>query len=225
MDPEFWHHRWEQGEIGWHKTEINLHLSRHWPSLALDAGSRVLVPLCGKSLDLLWLAGEGHRVVGVELSQIAVAQFFAEQGLQPTITAQGPFQRYQVDELEILCGDFYALTPALLGPIDAVYDRASLIAMPPERRPAYAAQLTRLTAGAVRMLLICMDYPQDEMAGPPFSVPEAEVRTLYREHFEIQSLAVVDIWAENPRFRERGMTRLDEHVLALHRLPTAKAPT
>lgn len=221
MEPAFWHNRWEQGDIGWHKTDVNLHLSRHWPRLELTAGTRVLVPLCGKSLDLLWLAGEGHKVVGVELSRVAVEQFFAEQGLQPTITAQGPFQRYRVDELEILCGDFYALTAELLGPIDAVYDRASLIAMPPERRPDYAAQITRLMPPGARMLLIGMDYPQGEMAGPPFSVPEVEVHTLYRDRFEIQTLAVEDIWSENPRYRERGMTRLDEHVLVLHRLPPA----
>jgi thiopurine S-methyltransferase len=148
MQPEFWHKRWERGEIGWHQGEINAHLRELWPALSLPRGSRILVPLCGKSLDLLWLASQGHRVLGVEISQVAVEAFFSENGLTPSIAAVPAGTSYRVDEIEILCGDFFALEPEQLGEIGAVYDRAALIAFPPEVRAAYSGRLDRLLPSA-----------------------------------------------------------------------------
>jgi thiopurine S-methyltransferase len=215
MQPEFWHARWERGETGWHLDEINLHLRQHWQALGVARGARVLVPLCGKSPDLLWLAGEGYRVLGAEISPLAVEGFFADHGLAPVITDEPPFRRYRLDEMEILCGDFFDLTAAHLDGVSAVYDRASLIALPRDMRPRYASHLKALLAPRSRILLITLDYEQTEMAGPPFSVSEAEVQELLGERFDVHPLAAVDVWAENPRFRERGLTRLWERVYAL----------
>ena len=115
MQPEFWYERWQRGEIGWHLKEVNAHLEQHWRRLGTPAGAQVLVPLCGKTRDLLWLGAQGHRVLGVELSPIAVEAFFAENGLSPQVSAEGPFRRYQVDEIAILCGDFFHLSAAGAG--------------------------------------------------------------------------------------------------------------
>jgi thiopurine S-methyltransferase len=228
VTPEFWHKRWQCGETGWHSADINRHLTEYWPGLGVATAARVLVPLCGKTLDLLWLAGCGHRVLGVELSPIAVEAFFRENGLYPRVTdlAPLPFVRWAVDEIELLAGDFFDLTPELLrdatgGGIGAVYDRAALIALPPPQRGAYAAHLGAMLraagdAGAPPVsLLISLDYDQSRMQGPPFAVTEAEVRALFGSDFAIDTLADFDALAENPRFAQRGLDRLREHVYRL----------
>jgi len=215
MNPDFWQERWRQGEIGWHATEINVQLQEHWPRLGAKPGERVLVPLCGKSLDLLWLAGEGHRVLGVEISSLAVKAFFIESGLVPKIIEDPPFLRYRADELEILCGDFFDLTAAHLGGVTAVFDRASLIALPPAMRVRYAEHLHGLLGRVLRVLLITLDYDQSEMSGPPFSVKEEEVRNLFGRRFDIEPVARMDILANNERFRQRGLSRLVERVYVL----------
>jgi thiopurine S-methyltransferase len=215
MTPDFWLARWQQGEIGWHEDRINLHLSRHWPRLGVAPEERVFVPLCGKSLDLLWLAGQGYRVLGVEISRLAVDAFFAENHLVPQISEESPFLRYRSAQLEILCGDFFDLAPAHLDGVLAVYDRASLIAIPPEVRPSYATQLQEVLRGDVRMLLITLHYDQWEMLGPPFSVKEREVHSLFDGRFGVESLARIDVLEKNQRFRQRGLTRLTEVVYGL----------
>jgi thiopurine S-methyltransferase len=216
MQPEFWHQRWQSGETAWHLTEINLHLREHWPRLGLGSGERVLVPLCGKTLDLLWLAGEGHRVLGVELSPIAVEALFRDSGLTPKVVDEPPFRRYRLDEIEVLCGDFFDLDASHLGGVGAVYDRASLIALPPDLRPAYVEHLERLIRPETRGLLITLAYDQAQMAGPPFAVREPEVQALFGLRFDIRRLANVDILAESANFRSRGLTSLREQVYALH---------
>jgi len=215
MNPEFWHERWRRGEIGWHATSINLHLQDHWPRLGVAPGARVFVPLCGKSLDLLWLAGQGLWVSGVEISRVAVEAFFADNGLYAEITEDPPFLRYRAAEIEVLCGDFFDLDASRLQGVEGVFDRASLIALPPEARPRYADHLQRLLGPAVRMLLITLDYPQDEMAGPPFAVRDDEVQALFGARFHIEPIARSDVLAENERFRQRGLTRLYEQVYRL----------
>ncbi len=214
MHSEFWRERWRNGEIGWHEPRVNVHLERFWPKLGLPADIRVFVPLCGKSLDLFWLAGQGHRVIGVELSEIAVRDFFAEHRLNPSVTEEPPFRRYRVDELTLLCGDFFALTPDHLGPVDAVFDRASLIALPPGQRQRYAAKITELAPRAIS-LLITLDYDQSQMTGPPFAVHGDEVRRLYAERYAIAELASCELIDDSPRFRQRGLTSLREHVWRL----------
>ena len=175
MKPEFWQQRWQRGELGWHEDDFNRHLSEHWPGLGVAPLALVFVPLCGKSLDMLWLAARGHPVLGVEISEMAVEAFCDENGLSPRVSDEPPFRRYAMDEIEILVGDFFALTPDHLAGVGAVYDRASLIALPPAMRPGYAAHLTTLLAADVQSLLITLDYDQTRMSGPPFAVAASEV--------------------------------------------------
>ena len=215
MDPEFWLERWQRGETGWHQEEINCHLREYWPQMQAAAGTRVLVPLCGKTLDLLWLASRGDRVLGVEISRLAVEAFFEENGLNPSLTEEAPFVRYRVDELEILCGDFFQLSAAHLEAVGAVYDRASLIALPPALRQRYATHLDGILPTRVPRLLITLEYDQRLMSGPPFSVHRDEVDALFSGRHRITPLAGFDVLDESPRFRARGLTQLVERVYRL----------
>lgn len=215
MQPSFWLERWQQGEIGFHQEEINSHLQQFWSRLGLAPESAVFVPLCGKSHDMLWLRAQGHRVLGVELSPLAVAAFFEENRLVPEVSQQGAFERWEADGLAILCGDFFDLGATDLEAVAGVYDRASLVALPPPLRGRYAEHLHAILPAAVPVLLVTMDYPQAEMDGPPFSVGEQEVGTLYSGAYQIEPLLSLDILAENPRFRERGLSRMEERVYRL----------
>jgi thiopurine S-methyltransferase len=215
MNPDFWLERWQRNEIGFHQPEINAHLQDFWGQLAVPAGGLVFVPLCGKSRDLLWLRARGHRVLGVELSPIAVRDFFAENALTPQATRQGAFERHEADGLAILCGDFFDLTPELLQGVAGVYDRASLIAMPPALRTRYAGHSAAILPAAAGTLLVTMEYPQEEMSGPPFAVREDEVHRLYDKRYTVTCLFRKDILAENQRFRERGLHALAEKVYRL----------
>jgi thiopurine S-methyltransferase len=217
MTPEFWLNRWRRSELGWHEDEINRHLAEHWPGLQLPGDSLVLVPLCGKSLDLLWLASRGHRVLGVEISPLAAEQFFAEHQLSPRTDSLGPFQRHRVDEISLLVGDFFELQPDWLVDVAAVYDRASLIALPPEMRARYARHLANLLPAGVRSLLITLEYEQSRMKGPPFAVVEPEVRDLFEPDFQVEPISVFDALAENPRFRARGLEALEERIYQMQR--------
>jgi thiopurine S-methyltransferase len=221
MTPDFWLNRWQRSELGWHEDEINRHLAEHWPRLALPSKTAVLVPLCGKSLDMLWLASRGHRVLGIDISPLAAEQFFAENQLEPRVDALGPFQRYQVDEITLLVGDFFALGPEQVAGIGAVYDRASLIALPPEMRPRYVRHLAALLPAGVCSLLITLEYDQARMKGPPFAVVEPEVRALFAPAFELETLSVFDALPESPRFRARGLEALEERIYRLQRRDSA----
>ena len=212
MNPDFWHERWQRNEIGFHQQEINAHLQDFWGQLAVPAGGLVFVPLCGKSRDLLWLRARGYKVLGAEISPIAVRDFFTENAITPQVTRQGAFERYVADGLVVLRGDFFDLTPELLQGVAGVYDRASLIALPPELRTRYAGHSVAILPAAAGTLLVTMEYPRNEMSGPPFAVHEDEVRRLYDKRYAVTCLFSKDILAENPRFRERGLRALMEKV-------------
>lgn len=214
MQPEFWLERWQQNQIGFHQGRINPYLQQFWPQLGVASDSRVFVPLCGKSSDMLWLRAQGHEVVGVELSEIAVRAFFEENQLAMEVRSEQGFQVYEGDGIRLYCGDFFCLTPDHLVGVSAVFDRAALIALPPEMRPAYVAHLHRLLAPGTQALLVAFEYPQTQMQGPPFSVEEDEVHTLYQAD-DLRLLHTADILDQEPRFRERGVTRLQEKVYAL----------
>lgn len=213
MEPKFWQERWARNQIGFHLPEVNPYLQRHWPPLA--EGAKVLVPLCGKSLDLMWLAGQGLRVVGVELSEQAVEAFFSEQNLTPRITERGMFKVYQADSIEIWCGDFFALGAEVLADCAAFYDRAALIALPPLMRAQYADHLNTWLPSGCEGLLITLDYEQVQKAGPPFAVTDDEVQLLLGEHWTLQVLQEQDILGESWKFVQDGVTRLEERVYRL----------
>ena len=204
--------RWDRGEIGFHQDEVNPYLIQYWPQLHITRDSMVFVPLCGKSRDMLWLREQGHPVLGVELSAIAVQAFFNENGYSPQHASEGRFDRCEADNIRILCGDFFDLCKDNLAKVGAVYDRASLIALPPEMRESYARHLISILPPATQILLVTVDYPQAEMQGPPFSVAAEEVTALYRDYANVRSLAKLDVLAKNPRFRERGLGRMQECI-------------
>ncbi|HGF7176225.1 TPA: thiopurine S-methyltransferase [Vibrio cholerae] len=176
-DPEFWHNKWAANQIGFHLEDVNPLLIRFWSDLAPKRSEKVLVPLCGKSEDLIWLANQHDSVQGVELSQIAVRSFFTEHFYTPTVTRlNAQHELYQFDELTLFTGDFFT---APVESVDLVYDRAALVALPQEMRAEYAQRVLQLLKPGGRILLVSMDYVQTELSGPPFSVPEAEIRTLF----------------------------------------------
>lgn len=193
MEASFWQARWETGQIGFHEGRANALLSRFIDRL--PAGGRVLVPLCGKTEDLAFLAARGHQVVGVELIESAAAAFFAEHDATPTITDVDGLRVYQHGAITIVVGDLFATTSAHVGAIDAIYDRAALIALPPDLRRRYVAHLRALAPSAPR-LLVGFEYPQEIMDGPPFAVLEAEVRALHPD-------ATITILADEPAIAPR----------------------
>ncbi|MCF5168791.1 thiopurine S-methyltransferase [Pseudomonas canadensis] len=215
MKPEFWQERWARNQIGFHLSEFNPYLQRHWPQLAVAEGSKVLVPLCGKSLDLVWLASHGLRVMGVELSEQAVEAFFSEQNLVPRITRRSAFTVYQADLIEVWCGDFFALDAEALVGCAALYDRAALIALPPLMRAQYAEHLSRLLPSGCQGLLITLDYDQTQKAGPPFAVTDDEVKVLFGSDWTLRALQEQDVLEESWKFVQEGVTRLDERVYRL----------
>lgn len=215
MKKDFWLERWERKETGFHQDEINPYLRQYWQELGLAKNSEVFVPLCGKSRDMLWLREQGHAVLGVELSSIAVQAFFEENGLHPHRTAGERLDCCEADDIRILCGDFFDLGKDDLAQTSAVYDRASLVALPPEMRERYTRHLLDILPPATQILLITFDYPQAEMSGPPFAVSTGEVEALYREHTDVRLLAHLDVLAQNPRFQERGLSRLQENIFLL----------
>jgi len=179
MEPAFWIGRWKEGRIAFHEGRTNVYLERYESHLA--AARRVFVPLCGKTEDLAYLAGRGHEVVGVELVEDAVRAFFAEHGVTPTVTQRGAFTVYEEGSITLLTGNLFDATPELLGPIDALYDRAALIALPSDVRARYVERLRTLLPRDAPGLVVTLEYPQDRMDGPPFSVLEAELRAHYHD--------------------------------------------
>jgi thiopurine S-methyltransferase len=218
MQPEFWHERWDTGRIGFHQSAPDRNLRRHWAALELESDCRVFVPLCGKSLDLLWLRDRGHCVMGVELSLTAVEAFLMENGVPARRREAGAFDIYEAPELHLYRGDFFALTPALLGEIGAVYDRAALISWAPQLRARYVEHVANLIGPGTRMLLIVVEYPQSQMPGPPFSISGDEVRRLYSTAFQIREIGRVDTLASESRLRALGVTEFSEVSYRLVRL-------
>lgn len=216
MQGAFWKTRWQRNQIGFHAEKVNVFLQRHWPTLAAPAEARVLVPLCGKSLDITWLAERGHRVIGVELTQTAVEAFFSERGLEAVVSQEGAFRVYRHGRIELYCGDFFALDAGQLEDCALFYDRAALIALPPAMRERYVRHLQHILPAGSQGLLVTLDYDQALMEGPPFSVSDAEVRSWPGNVWESELLESQDALEE--RFRARGLTRMDERAYRLRLL-------
>ncbi|ELR67942.1 Thiopurine S-methyltransferase [Photobacterium marinum] len=208
MDAEFWHSRWAENRIGFHLNDVNPKLIKHWPAVSTSRDDSVLVPMCGKSLDMTWLAEKHNKVIGIELSDIAVRAFFSELFYIPTVTSLGNGQTmYELDEITIYCGDFFSTQ---IDPIDVVYDRAALIAMPEPMRLMYAERLLSMVKAGGRILLITLDYPQPEMDGPPFSVTQNEIEMLFKG-CKITALERDEADESHPR-RQRGLSRFAEEA-------------
>jgi thiopurine S-methyltransferase len=218
VQPDFWLDRWRTAQIGFHQAAVDRHLKAYWPLLQLPADSPVFVPLCGKSLDLLWLRGLGHSVTGVELSPIALESFLMEHGIAARRRVLSDFDVFEADGLKLCCGDYFKLTPALLGPVSAVYDRAALISWTPAARAAYVRHLSSLSSAGTQMLLIAFEYPPEQMKGPPFPLDRSAIERLYERDYAIEELGRHEILELEPRLRARGLSELSEVCYRMTRL-------
>ncbi len=192
MDADFWKARWEKGEIAFHEREANPFLVKYFKELSLAKGSRVFVPLCGKTLDIAWLLSHGYRVAGAELSEIAVKELFAGLGVVPKISEIGRVSRYRAQNVDIFLGNLFDVTRDMLGPVDAIYDRAALVALPKEMRDRYAEHLVQISDNAPQ-LVIAYEYDQSMAGGPPFSVSDDEVRRHYTDSYDLTLLVSSDV--------------------------------
>jgi thiopurine S-methyltransferase len=218
VQPEFWLNRWRTAQIGFHQAAVDRHLQAYWPTLKLPANSRVFVPLSGKSLDLLWLQTLGHAVIGVELSPLAVESFCMEHGIPARRRLLADFDVYEADGLTLFCGDFFKLTPALLGSVSAVYDRAALISWTPALQEPYVEHLAGLTRAGTQTLLIAVEYPPEQMSGPPFPLTRDRIESLHASRYSIEELGRHEILELEPRLKARGLTELREVCYRLTRL-------
>jgi thiopurine S-methyltransferase len=209
-----WLTSWESGHIPFHLKTVNSMLEKYWPKLAISPSSNIFVPLCGKSLDLLWLANQGYKVIGVELSEIACKSFFIENELAYKTKTQDEFICYYNDQIEIYCGDFFALTPEMLPSIHAVYDRAALVALPKKLRQPYADHLIKLTATQSKILLIALDS-KDEVVAPPYPLTHQQIKTLFEKKFLVEEwlhYPIVDIPDE---LQKKGYSEIYHTVYGL----------
>lgn len=204
---EFWLQRWREGRIGWHEVDGSALLKRYWPRLV--RGSRVLVPFCGKSVDLLWLAAQGLDVVGVEVSELAVRSLFDEHDLGFENTVHGKLQCYRAISapIRVYCGDYFEFEG---GPFEALYDRGALIAVPESERPRYVAKTNSLLEADAYRMLLTLEYDQDAVEGPPFSVGASEVRSHWPDLERVYSRNDID--TGSPKFRKAGLTEVREAV-------------
>lgn len=213
MDANFWHNRWQTNQTGWHERDVNPLLIAHFPSLNMPPDSRVFVPLCGKSLDLGWLLSRGYDVAGAELSELAVTQLFAELGMEPSVSTVGKLSLYSGGKIDIFVGDLFDLSHEILGPVDAIYDRAALVALPEVMRERYTAHLKAVTALAPQ-LVIGYEYDQTLVPGPPFSVTSEELHRHYSDGYTLTPLARLEVPGGL-----KGKCPATEHIWRLDKRP------
>jgi thiopurine S-methyltransferase len=187
MNSKYWIGRWERSETGWHQTEVEPRLQEYFVELS---PTRVFVPLCGKSLDLLWLASQGHYVIGIELSSLACETFFNENQIKYEVFQSDSFKCYQSTQITLFNGDFFNFKSSNLGKIGAVYDRAALIALPSDLRVQYARHMVNLIRSSAnsfgfKFLQIVLQRTPHDINGPPFSISRSELKALYGSSFHI----------------------------------------
>jgi thiopurine S-methyltransferase len=217
MEREFWLERWREARTGFHQDAPTPLLLEHWDTVGAEPGSCVFVPLAGKSLDMAWFASQGYRVLGAELSPLAVAQFFESQGVEPTVEEAADGIHHLAGPIELVQGDVFALDADAVASCTAVFDRAAIIALPPEMRARYVREVYGKLPSGCRGLLITLEYPQQEKAGPPFSVAEDEVRSLFDGKWRLTLLERRDILGQQPNFQAEGVTELETVVYRLER--------
>jgi len=194
-DNSLWLQFWRDKRNDFHQETVNQLLTRFWLSFDPHPGGRVFVPLCGKSLDMLWLASQGYEVIGVELSTVAVKAFFAENHLQPTKRKIGKFTLWRHGKIGILCGDYFSLTKSDLGQIDIVYDRAALTALPEAIRAQYVSHLQRILPEKIKIFLLTAE---DAEESPDDSIMiDAEIVTLFSTEFHIELTHVEKVWEDS----------------------------
>jgi len=204
-DNRLWLKSWRNRETDFHQTTVNPLLRRFWPALGLAPGSRIFVPLCGKSLDMIWLSSQGYRIVGIELSPIAVRAFFHENGLHPVKRRLGRFTLWQDGDIEILCGDYFSLTRDQLGHVDTVYDRAALTALPADIRRLYVAKLSNLLPKSANIFLLTAEVAAEHETKQQALGVDEEVGTLYAERYSIDLAHVDCVFESDPKSPSRPL--------------------
>ena len=192
MDPNFWLQKWQRKDIAFHQAEANPLLVKCFKELSLEQGSRIFLPLCGKTLDIAWLLSNGYRVAGAELSGIAIEELFLELGIKPEVTKAGELMHYSAKHIDIFVGDIFDISANILGPVDAIYDRAALVALPEGMRQQYTTHLMQITNGAPQFV-ICFEYEQKLMPGPPFSIDANEVNQHYGDVYQLSCIESADV--------------------------------
>ncbi|MCC5914730.1 MAG: thiopurine S-methyltransferase [Balneolaceae bacterium] len=209
MELSYWESRWRKGNIGFHMPEGYPELKKQWKLLQFPTDTQIFVPLCGKSEDMIWLASRCKSVTGSEISEKAVHTFFSENGLEAESVRKGDFTIYRSNNITIWQGDFFKIPPSELADTDLIYDKAALVALPPETRKRYARRLSEIGTSSTAILLHHFVYDQNDMNGPPFSVPEGEVEQLFGDNYQIDELHIQSLNTENfKKFRNRGLSGL-----------------
>ena len=211
MNP--WESRWQEDRIGFHLKDVNPYLMRFSDQLLHQNPDRVFVPLCGKTLDLCWLTKKTEKVIGVELVSKAVKDFFAENNIDYLIHQDETLQKFSSKSIDIYLGDFFDLNPEQTSSFKAIYDRASIVAIEEPERKNYVDHLISFLVPAGQILLITLEYNQNQMEGPPYSVPAKEIESLFAPLSSLKLLETRDILDD--RFRDKGLTHLLEHVFLI----------
>lgn len=188
MEKDFWLTKWNTNDIGFHQEIVNPDLINYFNALDLKNGDPIFVPLCGKSLDVVWLADQGYPILGVDLSELAANDFFTHLKVTPIITTEGAFKKFHYKNITILCGDFFELTTQQLSSIKGVYDCKALIALPEEMRKRYAKHLSTCLSTDTKILLLSMESPDVVKSRPPFPVSQDEIKSLYHHDFNVQQI-------------------------------------
>ncbi len=206
MELSYWQSRWKKGNIGFHLDEYYPGLTENWDEIDIKPDATVLVPLCGKSRDLLWLSRRAKKVIGVEVSQTAINQFINEHNLKTHNSSFTSFSIVTSGNIELWCGDFFKLTEEKFEAIDLIYDKAALTALPPGMRIRYSKKLKNLSSPHTKILIQHFKYNQNEMNGPPFSIPQKEISDLFSDYFVIQELQKMELEIKNfKKFQNRGL--------------------
>jgi len=211
-----WIQRWKEGKIGWHSESVNESLTKFIGCLDLFHGDSVFVPLCGKSIDMIYLISNGYKVVGVELSELGVKHFFNENDIEYSVKELNEFVVYYNSDITIYCGDFFNLSSDMLNTITGIYDRASLIALPEKLRQKYVSHLYSIIPYDSNMLLLTINYPQSELSGPPFAVSDKEVNLLYSKNFDYKVLERIKDNVE-PKFKQVGIESFETATYCLYK--------
>lgn len=211
MEKNYWLNKWQTKDTAFHEKNINADLIAYVDKLNLKPGDCILVPLCGKTKDMLWLAEKGFHVIGVELSPIACNDFFAELNIKPNVTKQSEFTKYQYNNIELFCGDLFNLTSSDLPIIHAAYDCKALIALPPDLRKKYLDHIVDCTGTKIRILLLTIET-SSQVQSPPFPVSKTEVDLLYGSYFDVQLLKCISITDIPEHLVKKGYTEMTESV-------------
>ena len=207
MEHQFWHDKWKEPQQGFNQLEPHPSLNKSLPKL--PENSKVLVPLCGKSIDMIWLAEQGYSVTGIELVEDAVQDFFKERDLNVTKSNEGELTKYQATDVDIriLSGDFFAFQEA---GFDALYDRAALVALPGHMREDYILHCRKLLKKEAIIHLVSFDYDTRVKEGPPFSIPENQIKALWNN--ELKLISSFDMLAVDSPFKDGGFGHFIEQV-------------